>query len=251
MDPSNFVFFVSAIHQTTMVSLSAARQGVVATTKRAYKRAKHAYKRDKSNDDLKNAKRKAKWALKEAEEGKESNYDLVDAAVAAAITPAMTKNENHDTDTSLPLDDDGIIEELERMYEQALGAFKSNKSDKDLRRAKTAARRALDDALLLAAGGDKMEHRTCMSCSKKFIVTSSVELKKRDKLGWTDRTSRCDPCRAEHTQMSNERRIKLDGKTKNMCYAFQRGECTRGLNCKFSHNPEHGGFQRAPLLPTE
>ena len=34
---------------------------------------------------------------------------------------------------------------------------------------------------------------------------------------------------------------ELDMKKKNMCYAYQRGECPHGINCKFSHNPEFGG----------
>lgn len=228
---------------------------------------KRVSKHDESNDELKRTKRESKKARKRFE----SNDDFVDAAaispsrkkeydndVSTAISPSITSPatksscENQTNEdcgrinalpTEPPTEDDGIINELERAYQIALAEFKGNKTDKDLRRTKTAARRALDNALLFAAGGsDVAEHLTCTSCSKKFVFTTK-ERTKHEQMGWTDKPKRCQHCRVERMTMTDERRDTLDTRDKNMCYAFQRGECMRGVNCKFSHNPEHGGVK--------
>ena len=235
-------------------------------------------KHDESNDKIKRTKRESKKALKKKFE---SNDEFVDATaispsikkeydnddvvastiIATAITPPTTSCEHqtkddfdgrnnappHITNPPTKEKDDGIIiNELERAYQTALAEYKGNKTNKDLRRAKTAARRELDNALLLlaAAGGDDVvEQLTCTNCSKKFIFTTK-ERTKYEQMGWTDKPKRCPHCRVERMNtMTIEQRNKLDTRNKNMCYAFQRGECLRGINCKFSHNPEHGGVK--------
>jgi len=224
----------------------------------AHPATKRVRKHDESNDELKRTKR-SKKARK-----KFDNNDFVDlTAISPSITSPATKNscenqtnEDCGRNNALPTEpptkeDDGIINELERAYQIALAEFKGNKIDKDLRRAKTAARRALDNALLLAAGGgDDVEQLSCTSCSKKFVFTTK-ERTKYEQMGWTDKPKRCQHCRVEHMTMTDERRDKLDTRDKNMCYAFQRGECTRGVNCKFSHNPEHGGVKHTSVLKHE
>jgi len=80
-----------------------------------------------------------------------------------------------------------------------------------------------------------------VNCSKKFIF-STKEQQKYEEMGWKELPKRCEPCKdAKRAGEAMMDRSKLDGKKKNMCYSFQRGECPHGNNCKFSHNPNHGG----------
>jgi hypothetical protein len=279
------------------------------TTKRAYKRAKKAYEGDKSNGELKRAKREAKNALKGAEEASSDDdgevttttttttttsssvihADAAAATAAIATSPTTIESpeerlgeksngeDDHGSGESSsssssaaaaaaaapppPPPDDDVIEALRRAYQYALAAFKSDRGDKDLRRAKTAALRALEGASLRASdvaggGGTRL---TCAACSKRFVYTIR-ERERHEKLGWEVESStpkRCGPCRAARgppdrrkssssttTAAADERRIALDCRVRNMCYAFQRGECPRGARCKFSHNPEHGGGKK-------
>ena len=63
-------------------------------------------------------------------------------------------------------------------------------------------------------------------------------------MGWIDsQPKRCEVCKKIRNDKSKQigGRDKLDNQKKNMCYAYQRGECPHGINCKFSHNPEFGG----------
>mmetsp|Transcript_61939 Transcript_61939/g.182982 ORF Transcript_61939/g.182982 Transcript_61939/m.182982 type:complete len:392 (-) Transcript_61939:460-1635(-) len=171
---------------------------------------------------------------------------------------------------------DDRIETLESAYRAALAAFKANKSDKDLRRARTAARRAFDAAVLAASGGlCAVEQLTCQDCSQKFVFTAREKEYYRDNLGFDTTPKRCKACGERRRARLAEKRVKLDGGggegappdeneeneeggsksgsddgkekvrkkkcQKNMCYAFQRGECPHGDKCKFSHNPKHGG----------
>jgi hypothetical protein len=246
--------------------------GDLATKKRAYKRAKKAYERDKSNVELKRAKREAKNALKGEEEassndgGATTSSSVIDAdaaAATAAITTAPTTIESPEERHEVWMDfsdageskggddrgggesspsaaappDDDVVEALRRAYQNALAAFKSERGDKDLLRAKTAALRALDDASLLAAssggGGTQL---TCAGCSKRFVYTA-LERERHVRLGWERESSqprRCRPCRtarapdrrntsSSSSTTADERRIRLDGRVRNMCYAFQRG----------------------------
>ena len=138
--------------------------------------------------------------------------------------------------------DDDNIKALEEAYQKALAEFKADKTNKDLRRAKTAARRKLDAAILQTTNdGDKQ--LVCVDCSKKFIFTVEQQQKHTD-MGWNySQPKRCEMCKKMRNDKSKQigGRDKLDSQKKNMCYAYQRGECPHGINCKFSHNPEFGG----------
>ena len=196
--------------------------------KKAYKRARDAYKEDKSNKELKKRKSEAKKALALAEENC-SSTEITSSRGDCKEKELNPPDESHRNNIKL----------LEEKYQQALTAFKSDKSDKDLRRAKTAARRALDAYRAANTEGTQL---VCLHCSKKFIFTTE-EQDRYKALGWTDSPKRCDACK-KSTRVglsSLDRRSKLDSKKRNMCYAFQRGECPHGENCKFSHNPDHGG----------
>ena len=142
-----------------------------------------------------------------------------------------------DVDLSTP----DNIKALEEEYQKALAEFKADKTNKELRRAKTAARRKLDAAILQTTNdGDKQ--LVCVDCSKKFIFTVEQQQKHTD-MGWNSEPKRCEICKKMRNDKSKQvgGRDKLDSKKKNMCYAYQRGECPHGINCKFSHNPKFGG----------
>jgi len=212
------------------------------STRRAYKRAKKAYKDDKSNRELKEKKTEAKIALEEAE------------AAAEATSPSETKapsDQESKVEGSIEVESnckeaegsievkskskeegsievaDGTVDAspdiklLDEAYQKALSTFKANKTDKDLRRAKTAARRALDNAILAASSDGKQ--LLCVNCSKKFIF-STKEQQKYEEMGWKELPKRCEPCKdAKRAGEAMMDRSKLDGKKKNMCYSFQGG----------------------------
>ena len=258
------------------------------TLKRIYKRAKQAYKADKSNEVLKRAKYEAKNALMNEQADRAGVADGGDMlSVSSSKTPTIISSSSQFNDknsaanetlvgSGCAIDTSGDIQEgegdsydnsrnnstdinvieLEKIYETALASFKSNKSDKELRRAKTAARRALDAAILAAASSSttvETRQLTCLDCSKKFIYSmpGTKQQKHHKRKGRKDNSSdnplpkRCQAC---HTirinrlaSTENRGRTILDSQKRNMCYAFQKGECTHGENCKFSHNPEYGG----------
>ena len=256
------------------------------TLKRIYKRAKQAYKADKSNEILKRAKYEAKNALMNEHAGRAGTADGGGdkVSVSSSQTPTIssssqfndensaanetlvengcaintsgdTEEEEGDSYDNSKINSTGI-NELEKIYQTALASFKSNKSDKELRRAKTAARRALDAAILAAASSSatvETRQQPCLDCSKTFIYSmpGTKQQKHHKRKGQKDNSSdnmlpkRCQSC---HTirinrlaSTENRGRTILDSQKRNMCYAFQKGECTHGENCKFSHNPEYGG----------
>ena len=219
----------------------------VESCKREYKRAKKAYKHDKSNEQLKVTKSTAKRAL----------GDAMSSSLSVAMdntdgTSTKTINENEDdaivnkltitnTCTTTKTTTTNDIKLLQEAYQSALLAFKADKSNKDLRRSKTAARRALDNAILASATeGDKQ--LTCTDCSQKFIHTTEQQERYKE-MGWKDVPKHCEKCKSIRTEKhkDDERRGKIDSRKKNMCYAYQRGECVHGNKCKFSHNPNFGG----------
>ena len=224
--------------------------------KTAYKKAKAEYKGDKSNKELKKAKKAAKNKLKEAEtaaaakkttdhqtiqEGSGADENKNDASIESNSKADDTGDAN--TSSSSP-----TIKALEDAYQNALSAFKADKTNKDLRRAKTAARRALDEAI--AASQPKgSKQLTCLDCSKLFLFTKEVQMKFK-KMGWKEMPKRCEACKSSRVERLAEQRGKLDGKKRNMCYAFQKGECPHGAKCKFSHNPKHAGGIKRRKTPT-
>ena len=209
----------------------------IESRKAIYKKARKAYKQDKSNNELKIAKDKAKKALKEAE-----SLSAADVVTNSQPSSSSVEEKNDiNNKTSSTDDDNDNIKALEEEYQKALAKFKADKSNKDLRRAKTAARRKLDAAILQTTNdGDKQ--LVCVDCSKKFIFTVEQQQKHTD-MGWNSQPKRCEVCKKMRNDKSKQigGREKLDSQKKNMCYAYQRGECPHGINCKFSHNPEFGG----------
>jgi len=225
--------------------------------RKAYKKARAAYKHgDKSNHGLKKAKVEAKKLLEEAQaaatetiSSSENDSSAVETA-ETSLDPVINTDDPVETETPVGSEtienkhDEGTTADaktklLEEAYQKALSEFKANKTDKDLRRAKTAARRTLDEVIAAATNGTQL---TCINCSKKFIFTTE-EQENYNEMGWKEVPKRCETCKKVRYagRDSGDYRAKLDAKKKNMCYAFQRGECPHGDNCKFSHNPECGG----------
>jgi hypothetical protein len=130
------------------------------------------------------------------------------------------------------------VKSLEAAYRLALSAFKADKTNKDLRRAKSATRKAWDAGIAATEEGEQL---TCKDCSQSFIFRTG-EREFYTEQGWIHTPKRCSECKeARKVRLSNDR-IKLDNNNgKNMCYDFQRGACTHGDECRFSHNPKHGG----------
>ncbi|KAL7497434.1 hypothetical protein ACHAWT_005617 [Skeletonema menzelii] len=220
--------------------------------KSAYKKAKAAYEGDKSNKELKKAKKAAKNKLKDAENAaaaKESidhqitQLDSGDDSKNDADIESNRKDDGNDASDANTSSSSPNIKALEDAYQNALSAFKADKTNKDLRRAKTAARRALD-AAIAASQPEGSKQLTCLDCSKLFLFTKEEQAKFR-KMKWKEMPKRCESCKSSRVERLADQRSKLDGKKRNMCYAFQKGECPHGAKCKFSHNPNHaGGIKR-------
>jgi hypothetical protein len=64
--------------------------------------------------------------------------------------------------------------------------------------------------------------------------------------------TRCKECRKEKKIARNRRmrarRKNKTGPASNVCYAFQKGECTRGEECKFKHELVEEGTENTEAV---
>ena len=208
--------------------------------KKAYKRAKTAYKCDKSNEELKKVMKMHKTKLREAEK--------IGAAITSSSAhdgddvtedPLTTGTQQDKTSSS---SSSSHIERLEEEYQKALTAFKADKTNKDLRRAKTAARQALDSAIT-ASQPKGSKQLTCLDCSRIFFF-SKEDQKKHKKMKWNEMPKRCELCKSKRTERLANQRGKLDTKERNICYAFQ-ALVNRMQSSSFLSDKK---LPRAPLL---
>ena len=165
--------------------------------------------------------------------------------VAEAEAPSEKKHKQQDEAASEDADAAvASVKLLEGAYRAALSAFKVDKTNKELRRVKSAAKNAWDAAVAATGKGEPL---TCKDCSHMFLFQDR-ELYEKE--GWDHTPTRCPSCNVASTDRLKDR-SKRDSSGKNMCYDFQRGECTRGDRCKFSHDPNHGGNanKKAPPKP--
>jgi hypothetical protein len=104
---------------------------------------------------------------------------------------------------------DEKIQALEEAYQLALTAFKADKTNKDLRRSKTAAKRAWDEAVLASTTGG--EPLTCRDCSHMFLF---LERELYDEKEWTHLPTRCPDCNELWRSRRANRRCKSFEKKK-------------------------------------
>ena len=106
--------------------------------------------------------------------------------------------------------------------------------------AATKAAAAAADLAAVAAGEGRMVH--CRDCDCDFLFEQSEEDFYRSK-GWDADPVRCKACRAAKKARNMEKDGNPTGLSggKGACYAFQRGECTRGDSCRFAHVGGGGG----------
>ena len=225
-------------------------------------------KKKKTNDDeKKKAKRKErKRARKDAKREKKNNKrqrigEPAEEPESEASPPSNDKSDaaKHDNSESMEKREDPSpstekittstptttktttatnhdLPALEIAYQQALQAFKADKTNKDLRRAKTAAKRAWDAAILATAEAGA-EPIVCRNCSHLFLFCQHEEFEARE---W-DKPTQCKHCTFVIGKARSQDRSQRDEK-QNMCYDFQKmGVCSRGDRCKFSHAKDHVG----------
>lgn len=183
--------------------------------RKAYKTARSAYKRgrgNKSNGELKKVKTDAKKALDEAEAAAEATPLSDDAKVVESVEASSKPDVAEDSDESGASEnkdednndnaDSTNIKQLEEAYQNALSAFKADKTNKELRKAKSAALRTLDEAIAATTEGKQLY---CVHCSKKFIF-SNKEQQKFDEMGLKELPKRCESCK------QNQKMSKLTNK---------------------------------------
>ena len=217
-------------------------------------------KKGKRKEEKKDRKSKRK-KTKEQEEGVPGNVTPVDGDCQAETTKSTAEDKDKrksKADTSIRLNEDATkqtlttvstqqeLHSLEHAYQQALKAFKADKTNKELRRARTAAKRAWDAAIVASAKQQNAnaEALVCRNCSHVFVFDAHEEFEAR---GWIKPTQ-CKHCTftIDRARSDPKARTQRDQK-QNMCYDFQRlGVCSRGERCKFSHAKDHVGKTRPP-----
>jgi len=134
-------------------------------------------------------------------------------------------------------------DQLEQKYRMALEAFKVDKTNKDLRRARSAAKKAWDESVATNTEGEPL---TCRDCSQMFIFNVKDQ-KLNAEEGWDHRPTRCFVCSGMFKARRTDRSKKDDRQGKNMCYAFQKGNCPYGDECKFSHDSKFAGKDESEI----
>jgi hypothetical protein len=74
----------------------------------------------------------------------------------------------------------------------------------------------------------------CRDCNAEFIFSAGEQEFYQSK-GWENQPTRCTECKN-----AKKARFGEGPSAGPVCYAFQKGECTRGDSCRFSHT-EGGG----------
>ena len=80
----------------------------------------------------------------------------------------------------------------------------------------------------------------CRDCNAEFVFTAGEQEFYNSK-GWENQPTRCTECKN-----AKKARFGEGPAAKPVCYAWQRGECTRGDACRFSHEEGGGGDSRPP-----
>mmetsp|Transcript_9018 Transcript_9018/g.9540 ORF Transcript_9018/g.9540 Transcript_9018/m.9540 type:complete len:112 (+) Transcript_9018:69-404(+) len=80
----------------------------------------------------------------------------------------------------------------------------------------------------------------CKDCGSEWVFSAGEQQFYKEK-GFENEPTRCKDCR-KAKKIARNRRIrgrrqprKPAGPSGNICYAFQKGECTRGDGCRFAH----------------
>ena len=75
----------------------------------------------------------------------------------------------------------------------------------------------------------------CRDCNAEFVFSAGEQEFYQSK-GWENQPTRCVECKN-----AKKARFGEGPAAAPVCYAFQKGECTRGDSCRFSHGEAGGG----------
>jgi cleavage and polyadenylation specificity factor subunit 4 len=77
----------------------------------------------------------------------------------------------------------------------------------------------------------------CRDCNAEFLFSAGEQEFYQSK-GWENQPTRCTECKN-----AKKARFGEDAGSRGapVCYAFQKGECTRGDGCRFAHGDGGGG----------
>jgi cleavage and polyadenylation specificity factor subunit 4 len=76
---------------------------------------------------------------------------------------------------------------------------------------------------------------SCRDCNAEFAFSAGEQEFYQSK-GWENQPTRCTECKN-----AKKARFGEGPSAGPVCYAFQKGECTRGDQCRFSHSEGGGG----------